>query len=116
MSHQPRLNIARDFSPTPGSRFIREGEHSGEHFRQSVLAPRLQEAKLAATVLTVEMDGTAGYGTSFLEEAFGGLIRHDGFSLAELKACLYLVSREEPYLVDDVWEYLGDEEARRGKK
>ena len=68
MSDEKIINIARDFSKTPAGRYLTDGPFSGEHFRESVLLPALQTHEL----LKVDLDGTLGYGSSFLEEAFGG--------------------------------------------
>lgn len=65
----------RDFAPSPGGRFVSDGEYSGEWFREEILAPALRKASTESEALVVILDGTSGYGSSFLEEAFGGLIR-----------------------------------------
>lgn len=105
------LIVAEHFSRTPGSRYEREGEFSGEVFRRQVLLPRVREALAAHERLIVDLDGTAGYGTSFLEEAFGGLVREDNISAPTLKAVLQFKSDEEDYLAEDIWSYI--EQARR---
>jgi hypothetical protein len=69
------INIARDFSVTPGGRFLDEGPFTGERFRKTFLEPVVTAGQKA----TVVLDGVRGYPSSFLEEAFGGLIRA-GFS------------------------------------
>jgi STAS-like domain of unknown function (DUF4325) len=66
-----RVNVAKQFSKLPGARYIRLGPNSGELFRNKFLIEPLQQGK---TVI-VEMDGVRGYGSSFLEEAFGGVVR-----------------------------------------
>ncbi len=72
----PMLNIANDFSKTPAGRSANlHGEHSGETFRDEKLWPMLQQAMKSNSKLTVTLDGTAGYPASFLDEAFGGMIR-----------------------------------------
>jgi len=76
----PIINIADDFTRTPGGRRIRTGPASGEEFREKLLAPKLRIAVEKGVPLVVVLDGVAGYPVSFLEEAFGGLIRYDGFS------------------------------------
>jgi hypothetical protein len=65
------IKVAEQFSRFPAGRFITDGPFSGELFRRRFLEPALQQAE----EVTVEMDGARGYGSSFLEEAFGGLIR-----------------------------------------
>ena len=69
------IKIATDFSRIPGARYPEEGDYSGQEFRQNVLHPALKKAIEMNVKLIVDLDGTAGLGTSFLEESFGGLIR-----------------------------------------
>ncbi len=86
-----------DFSRSPGGRFIAQGPWSGEEYRERVLVPALRKAIAAGDTLTVELDGTSGYGSSFLEEAFGGLVREQTFSPADIRRALRIVAREHLY-------------------
>ncbi|MBY0473115.1 STAS-like domain-containing protein [Patescibacteria group bacterium] len=104
MDNQNIISIARDFSVSPGPRYIVEGDFSGELFRNTILEPRFVEAIQKKEKLTVDLDGTLGYGTSFLEEAFGGLARLHGIKLVQDN--LEVVANEESYLKDDVAEYI----------
>lgn len=65
------IKVAEQFSRYPAGRFIADGPFSGEYFRTKFLEPPLRRKE----ELTVDMDGARGYGSSFLEEAFGGLVR-----------------------------------------
>lgn len=94
------LNISKDFSRFPAGRFLKDGSYSGEAFRV-ILARALKNNER----VLVEMDGTAGYGSSFLEEAFGGLVRVEGITSTDLRKKLELDS-EDMSLVDEVWEYI----------
>src|SRR5438105_5029909 len=98
------LNIAKDFTPTPGPRFIKEGKFSGEQFRETILKPRFQQARQERAVLHVSLDGGYGYAPSFLEEAFGGLAREFGAS-AVLDSITF-TSDEEPLLILDIAGYI----------
>jgi len=109
-----KIVIAKEFSKTPGPRHIKEGEHSGEMFRQDILLPRLKEAISGNVKLWIDFDGTAGYGTSFLEEAFGGLIRKEGYTYDTLSKILEFKSDEEEYLKEDIDIYM--KEAQDEKK
>jgi len=100
------IKIAKDFSDTPGPRYENEGKFSGEKFRKEVLEPTVRKALKEGKKIKVDLDHTAGYGTSFLEEAFGGLIRNDKIEYKRLKESLELKSEEEEYLIDDINEYL----------
>ena len=111
-----QIKIRRDFTTAPGPRYRSEGDHSGEQFREDVLQPKVQLAVTNGEELTIDLDGTSGYGTSFLEESFGGLIRECHFTLAQLKSILRFKSSDEPELIDEINEYLNDAEtAKRGE-
>ena len=109
------IKIATDFTTAPGPRLISEGKFSGEQFRKEVLLPKVREAIAQKCFLVVNLDGTSGYGTSFLEESFGGLIREDKIDLATLDSILTLVSAEEPDLLTEIREYLEDAEKGEGQ-
>lgn len=102
-----KLSIKQDFSETPGPRYIFEGEYSGELFLKTVLLSRVNEAIKTKNKLLIDLDGTAGYGTSFLEESFGGLIRLHKVNLNNFKKFIELKSDEETYLITDIKEYMG---------
>jgi hypothetical protein len=97
------LSIARDFSRYPAGRYKTDGPFPGELCRRKLLVPALRDSD---SVL-VELDGTRGYGSSFLEEAFGGLIREEGFDLPTLKHKL-LFKSSDPTLVEEIWTYMQD--------
>ena len=104
-----RINIAKEFSKLPGPRYITEGDHSGELFRETMLRPRFEEARKAGQKLIVELDGvTFGYPASFLEESFGGLARIHGIP-AVLEG-LTFHSSDEPLLIDEINEYIREAE------
>lgn len=84
------LSIANDFSRYPGGRFVADSDWSGEEFREKVLAPALHDAIRQGSVLVVNLDGVAGYPSSFIEEAFGGLVRSRTFTARELEKHLRL--------------------------
>lgn len=110
------LKIASDFTTAPGPRHISEGKFSGEHFRRDVLLPMVRKAQSANETLTVDLDGTSGYATSFLEESFGGLIREDNLPLQTLNGILKFKSIEEPDLLAEIHQYMTEAEAERKKR
>ena len=65
------ISIANDFTKYPGGRYRKHGKGSGEEFREEYLVPNIEKQEQ----ITIVLDGTAGYSSSFLEEAFGGLVR-----------------------------------------
>ena len=92
-----RIMIAEAFSPYPAGRYPEDGEFNGTTFRQYHLVPALCEFD----VVEVVFDGAAGFGSSFLEEAFGGLIREEDMDSEILDRRLVL-STTDPGLEDDV--------------
>lgn len=75
------IRVAKDFSATPGGRYRRHGPYSGEEFREVILLPRVRAAQAQNQRVVVDFDGVAGIPSSFLEEAFGGLIRVLGHAI-----------------------------------
>lgn len=104
------FSIKDDFSETPGARSRDEGDYSGEQLREEYLRPLMNAALEDKDVRIIDLDGTHGYLTSFLEEAFGGLIRVDKFRLSDINRLFSIKSEEEPYLLEDINEYLQDAE------
>lgn len=98
------LDIANEFSRTPGPRFRTKGRFSGEEFREGLLRERFEQARKDSAQLQINLDGGYGYAPSFLEEAFGGLARIYGAE--PVLDTLVFKSDEEPYLVDDIVGYV----------
>jgi hypothetical protein len=107
-----RINIALDFSKFPGGRYRRLGKFSGEEFREDRLLPALRAGEKVEVVL----DGTAGYGSSFLEEAFGGLVRA-GITMEKLRVQLFASGATPVFdsYVAEIWQYIAEENARQPK-
>jgi len=73
------IDIARDFSPTPGGRYRHDGVWSGEQFREDILLPALAQHEK----VVVDLDDAVGFTTSFLDEVFGAIARQLGKSVLE---------------------------------
>lgn len=84
---QKTIDIGLDFSKVPAGRHPEDGDYSGEAFRNNLLKPALEEFERVEVVL----DNTEGFGSSFLEEAFGGLVRL-GFSRDFLLSHLVIIA------------------------
>lgn len=100
------VSVAKDFDPVPGARFPWEGQHSGQSFREEVLRHRYAEALAHGVSLVVDLDRTAGYASSFLEEAFGGLIRKHQAEKDDLLQRLVVVSKDQPKWENRVIRYI----------
>lgn len=99
------INISSDFTRYPGGRYRKHGDGSGEEFRDDFLVPAINNEDH----VIIEMDDTAGYPASFLEEAFGGLIRA-GFAKDLLRAKLKLMAVKEEFTIypEIAWSYIED--------
>jgi len=95
------ISIAHDFSRFPAGRYLSDGPYSGEKFRETCLTPLLREGKS----VTIDLDGVLGYGSSFLEEAFGGLVR-GGFNAQEILQKLKFLSRVDPSVETEIKRYI----------
>lgn len=93
------------FSEFPGPRYIDLGPFSGELFRKKVLLPEIEANQ---GEITVVLDGAFGYGSSFLDEAFGGLIRDGVPKEIVLKICDNLISNDDPSLKLEVTQWVNE--------
>ena len=98
MSSIELFSIAKDFSPNPGPRFRRQGAHSGEALRHKLVGVL---AKHAGKVV-VDLDGTKGIGSSFIDEAFGGLVRKEKKSKDDLLGRFEFRSTIDPSYVAEI--------------
>ncbi|PIB89932.1 STAS-like domain-containing protein [Caulobacter sp. FWC2] len=102
------VDVATQFDRYPFGRYPSHGPNNGQRFREEFLIPDLQRG----VRLVVDLSHAEGLAPSFLEEAFGGLVRA-GFSPTELKDLLDLKSEVDPSLIDEVQTYIDDEWRRR---
>ena len=73
------ISVARDFSKFPQGCTAADGDYNATKFREEILVPALKEND----IVYVNLNGTLGFASSWLQEAFGGLI-NEGFTLQEL--------------------------------
>lgn len=100
------IRLAADFNPFPFGRYPTHGDWSGQRFREEWLLPALKGEKF----VIVELDGARGLSPSFLEEAFGGLVR-SGYSSKELLERLEIISHRDPSYVQTIKNYIRDARA-----
>ena len=101
----------KDFSEFPGPRYRRLGKASGEEFREDVLLPKLNQT----SDLIIDLDGVAGYGSSFLEEVFGGCIRSNIEANVMRAIVENLVSKDDPDLIYEIKDYVEDAIAHKAQ-
>jgi hypothetical protein len=94
------VDVGHDFTRYPAGRDLNDGPFCGEVFRERFLQPRLDRHEK----IVVKLDSALDYGSSFLEEAFGGLIRLSYpksvvLSLIEFRT-------EDPILKEEILGYI----------
>lgn len=98
------INIANDFSDTPGGRYERDGLYSGEKFREEILIPKYTEAMSKNEKLQINLDGCFGLPSSFLDEVFGGLARK--LKSNKVLDIIEFISFDQPKLIEDINKYV----------
>lgn len=71
MTNQKHITLVDGFTNAPGGRYRWQGDHSGEEFREDVLLPAFEESQQ----VVIDLNGALGLPSSFLDEAFGELLR-----------------------------------------
>lgn len=97
------IRVAKEFSRYPAGRYYSDGPASGERFREEMLAPFVN----VEDELVVELDGARAYGSSFLEEAFGGLVR-ERRTTKERALQVIKIRSSKPSLVSEILGYIRD--------
>jgi len=96
------IQLAERF-PFPFGRYRDpHGDASGEVFREEVLLPAFRRSN---DTVVVDLDGARGLSPSFLEEAFGGLVRR-GVARAEVLKRLKIKSALDPSFVETINNYV----------
>ena len=101
MSYDAIINVASDFSRFPSGRTRADSAYSGEAFREKFLVGPIRKKKH----VLIKLDGAIGYGSSFLEEAFGGLVREEKMTSSEILSLLTFDSFDES-LIDEIKSYI----------
>lgn len=99
------INIAKDFGIVLGGRWIKDGPNSGEAFYTQILEPDFVKAMTNNSLLIIELDGTKGYPSSFLDQSFGELARKKG--VEEVKNRIIFDTKIFPWVVEyiksEIW-------------
>jgi hypothetical protein len=106
---EKNILICDEFNKYTGPRYIHEGEYSGESFRRKILEPEIKKSIEENIILIVDLDG-AKFITSFLEEAFGGVVRSlDGlYNLNIIKQHLVIKSEQRPFLRTRIIDFMNN--------
>lgn len=109
MKKMNTLFIGKNYSDDPSGRYYTDGDGSGEEFREEVLKPLLE----SLDELTINIDDNVeGYGSSFLVEAFGGLVKHGYFTKDQLlkKITISLTNEDFEFYKKKIIQYINEAE------
>lgn len=100
-----KIIITSEFNDKLGGRWIKLGPYSGEAFYNELLLPRYKKARELEVKLNIYLDGTKGYGSSFLDQSFGELARENGVN--EVKETIVFHTDffewNVKYLEEEIW-------------
>lgn len=102
-------DVGNDFHHRPMGRKKTDGEFSGEVFREKVLYPFFYKlsTQQANKILVLDFNNVSMAGSSFLEEAFGGLVRAGIKKDLILSHIEILVDIELKELIEDrIYQYI----------
>lgn len=97
---QRRLKVLTDYTENPGPRYIDQAPYSGEHFYISLLNKTFAECLKAGDTLLVDLDGTSGYPSSFLDESFGELVYDFGLDVVLEKVTIVSLRKKWKRMVE----------------
>lgn len=109
MNNQVTYVVAAEFSRFPGGRKRKNGQFSGEQFREDVVIPLIDKYEF----ITFDLTGSAGYGSGFLDEAFGELGKILG--LREAKRRVKVIANDDPDAVEISWQRIADAAKEAGR-
>ncbi|MBF0604084.1 MAG: STAS-like domain-containing protein [Nitrospirae bacterium] len=98
-----RINVATDFHRGPSGRYVTDGNYSGERFREEFLVPALK----SPDQVQVDFTDAKTPGSSFLEEAFGGIVRKKYFTAIDLQSRLEIITHRS-LLKDLITKYINE--------
>lgn len=100
-----------EFSRTPYGRTEKDGAFNGKRFRLQKLKPALENNDC----VSVDFSDVAPPGSSFLHEAFGGLIRYENMTLDTILPKLKIINSFPLYEIQ-IRKFLEEEEQDRLKQ
>lgn len=85
------IDVGSEFSDMPFGRDEKDGDSNGLRFRKEFLLKNLEEYDH----IVIDLSNVLGCPSSFADEAFAGLVIHEGFSKDEVLRRLSFISEYE---------------------
>ncbi|NHC09799.1 STAS-like domain-containing protein [Stutzerimonas degradans] len=96
----------KNFSLTPYGRYPIDGTDNGETFRKQFLEPAFRDPEVEKVIVNLDsVQEGYEYGSSFLEESFGGLVRSSGIAADIVLNKLEIRTAFEDY-IQEINEYI----------
>ncbi|QXI26364.1 STAS-like domain-containing protein [Pseudomonas vanderleydeniana] len=93
--------IVGDFSKTPYGRYEKDGKSNASAFRDTVLANAFKNPEIdRVNVYLDTVEEGYEYGSSFLEEAFVGLVRKCNIDANTVKRKLNIITEHYDYVLE----------------
>jgi hypothetical protein len=92
-------------------RYPSDGNADGQTFRNNILIPALKNCE----VVVVELDVRDCINSSFIDEAFAGLIRHCNFSFEDLNQRIEFIAKDSDW-IDEIKWYMKEAEEHQASK
>lgn len=109
------FDVGNQYNHRPMGRSPEDGRHNGERFRLEFLIKFLNQLEQGQKIV-LDFDNVSLAGSSFLEEAFGGLVRVHNFTPQQLSESI--VIKHEPELnevfKDRIEKYIKEAGQKRG--
>lgn len=101
------IEFVKVFTRYPGGRFRQEGQYSGEEFREDILKPAL----VTYDTIVLNLNGANGFPSSFIDEAFGGLV--DDLGLGTVNKKLRIVVDDDPVTEAEIRKCMVEHASKR---
>ena len=85
------IDVGSEFSDMPYGRDEKDGDSNGLRFRKDFLLKNLEDYEH----IVVDLSNVLGCPSSFADEAFAGLVIHEGFTKEEVLSRLSFISEYE---------------------
>lgn len=108
-SNKITIDVGNEFSDMPFGRDEKDGDSNGLRFRKEFLLDNLKNYEH----IVVDLSNVLGCPSSFADEAFAGLVIHEGYSKEEVLSRLTFISEFES-VRNNIVKYIN--EAKPAKK
>lgn len=96
------------YSKEPFGRYPSDGDSDGQTFRNNFLIPALKTHE----IVTIDLDVLHEINSSFIDEAFAGLIKYCDFTFKNLEQRLKFIAKNSDWINEIKW-YMQEEQQKK---